>query len=556
MNFKHILLGLLVFCAAALVGLKTNTSSETREAPQSDQRGRTRQLSSTQPLGKLRGQRTEGHRMRTAIEMARNLPSSEIKEWLETEKFNYREGFAMTLFQKIAFERWSREEPAEFLSWAFVNGVSDYRKHLDILVKNHPDIVQEFLASLDNPGHQSRFLSLIVKEQPDLALAGLKDLLSSPANKTTNFQSLFKNLLKAHPAELEKMLGEIEGPARTSLEAVIIERDLSKDFAGTLDQLLELPDGYHHLLGRYHYHNQNSVDADLLLSRLGDFPPSWKNHLANNSHYFFNFVKSIEQFANINWEDAGFTDVQTSKLTKSFLQRMVQRKPEQVLARLDDFQLSDNEKNFIFRGLSYRSRSEEELANIKNALSDSKDLELLDKILSKSSHSGNLSIETPDDVLTTLASGNEIKNANFLYRWNSKQKQELANSFSTLEGSKKDHLAAFLAPRDNGFPLETRGEAIEHLLNSPETLENWNRNSRVANNSVSGHALALMHADSSKATSWLAKLPESPVRLQAQKNLAYNWHNYEPEAARQWVDSLPATERAEINKFLKEKASY
>ena len=49
-----------------------------------------------------------------------------------------------------------------------------------------------------------------------------------------------------------------------------------------------------------------------------------------------------------------------------------------------------------------------------------------------------------------------------------------------------------------------------------------------------------MNADSGKATSWLSKLPESPLRLQAQKNLAYNWRNYEPEAAQEWVDSLPA----------------
>ena len=454
MTFKHILVGLLVFCAAALVGLKTKPRSQTQQSPQSDQSGRIRLLSSSnQALRNLRGQRTEGHRMRTAIEMARNLPSSEIKEWLDNGTFNHREGFAMTLFQKIAFERWSHEEPAEFLTWAVANGAGNYRKHLNALVKNHPEVVREVLASLENPGQQSRLLSIIANEEPDLALAGLRKLLSSPSNKVTNFQSIFKNLLKTRPGELEKMLGEIEGPARTTLEAVIIERDLSKDFAGTLDQLLELPDGFQHVLGNYHYQNRGAIDSDLLLSRLSDFPPSWKSHLSNNSHYFFNFVNSMEQFSTIDWNGAGFSEAQTQKLTSNFLQRMIQSKPEQALSKLDDYQLSDKDKKNVFRALTYKNRSEEELAKIKNILTDSEDIKLFDETLSTSAKSKSQFMKTPDDVLTVFLDGNELQHSGFLYSWKPEQKQELANSFSTLKGANKIRLAAFLAGRNNGFRL-------------------------------------------------------------------------------------------------------
>ena len=39
----------------------------------------------------------------------------------------------------------------------------------------------------------------------------------------------------------------------------------------------------------------------------------------------------------------------------------------------------------------------------------------------------------------------------------------------------------------------------------------------------------------------------------AQKNLAVNWQNYEPEAVKKWVSSLPAHEQTEVNNFLKSK---
>ncbi|MEJ6579035.1 MAG: hypothetical protein QNL33_06095 [Akkermansiaceae bacterium] len=62
-----------------------------------------------------------------------------------------------------------------------------------------------------------------------------------------------------------------------------------------------------------------------------------------------------------------------------------------------------------------------------------------------------------------------------------------------------------------------------------------------------------METDPAQATRWLARLPEGPIRLMAQKNLAVNWQNYEPEAVKKWVSSLPAHEQTEVNNFLKSK---
>ena len=563
MNSKYtplILVGFLSFCAAAIVGWSSDgsTSPSALEDQTESTSNRTRDLtSSNQSLRNLRGQRSEGARMRSAIEMARNLPSSEIKEWLESNKFDHRSGFAMTLFQKIAFERWSQEEPVEFLAWIAENGSSDYGKHVAAAIKNHPDAFREVLASLKNSRQQSRLLNRIIKDQPELALAELKSIFEDPPKDSHNFQSIFEKLLKTHSAELEDMLTNLEGPARKTLETVIIKRDLKEDFGGTLEQLFELENGFEHVIGDYYYQNQRFIKIDILLARLADFPPSWRNQLMNNSHYFSNQLKSLEKFSNIDWEGAGFTSKQTKKITRDFLNFQAQNKPTEALAVLDNYDFSQDEKRYILKATLYRNRSEEDLANFRNTLTSSEDQVLFDEVIEKKKGAKPAnSIKSPDDLVAALADGDDISSAHFLYSWNQKQKDELSTSFQSLDGSDKNRMAAFLASKGNELPLDLRGEAIEHLMNAPDLsdIPNWSKNKNsAAHRAVSGHVIQLMKTDTTKATTWLTTLPDGPIRLQAQKNLAYNWRNYDPEATQQWVESLPAAERTEIESFLKSR---
>lgn len=144
--------GLLVFAAAAIVGWKTSTSTAPVSASTPTESLSTRHAGSTSPglMENVRSQRTEGDRMRTAIEMARTLPSSEIREWLDQGTFNLRSGSAMTLFQKIAFERWAKEEPSEFLVCARSNSSHSYVHFIADIVKNQPGAIQSARASLDS----------------------------------------------------------------------------------------------------------------------------------------------------------------------------------------------------------------------------------------------------------------------------------------------------------------------------------------------------------------------------------------------------------------------
>lgn|GEM_PF-1767219 len=556
--------GLLVFAAAAIVGWKTGAGAAPADASASAGPLSTRHAGSTSPdlMGNVRSQRTEGDRMRTAIEMARTLPSSEIREWLDQGTFNLRSGYAMTLFQKIAFERWAKEEPSEFLVWASANSSHTYSyvHFIADIVKNQPGAIQSALASLDSTQKKEVLIQLIAGDAPDLALTELRKLLSDPEAGAHNFHSAFSALAKHRPAELERMLDEIKGPARDSLEQVVISAKLEKDFEGTLAQLYEMPNGFEYVFGRYSYNNRNLKPGELL-SHLASFPESWRAQAVRNSYQLFNGIESVDQFSAVDWEGLGFTAAQIEKLQASYFQQKVQNKPEEVLAAMANFEFSDNEKSNIFRAAFYSTRTEEDLAKYRNSFTTPEDLALFDEIAEVRADfifrdAQTAKIETPAQLVSSLASRNVANLSSVIRNWNAEQKEDLISTYHELEGADKDYLASLAVTQNSGIPTDLRSEALKHLLTLPESSEfsDWKgQDGRQAVEAVSQNALTLMQSDPAKATTWLAELPEGPIRLQARKNLAVNWRNYEPEAVKKWLSSLPAAEQTEITSFLKSK---
>ncbi|MFT6864652.1 MAG: hypothetical protein ACJAVK_003220 [Akkermansiaceae bacterium] len=556
--------GLLVFAAAAIVGWKTSTSTAPVSASVATESLSTRHARSTSPglMGNVRSQRTEGDRMRTAIEMARTLPSSEIKEWLDQGTFNLRRGYAMTLFQKIAFERWAGEEPSEFLVWASSNSSSSYKHFIADIVKNEPGAIQSALASLDSNQKKEVLIQLIAGEAPDLALAELRKLLSSSHSANHNFYNAFSALAKHRPAELERMLADVKGPARDSLEQIVISAKLEKDFEGTLAQLYEMPNGFEYLFGRYSHNNNRNLKPGELLSHLANFPESWRAQAVRNSSRLFKGIESVEQFSEVDWAGMGFTAAQTGKLQASYFQRKVQNKPEETLAAIANFEFSENAKRNIFRAAFYSTRTEEDLAKYRDNFTNPEDRALFDEVAEdKASSINNMAqtskIETPAQLVSTLTDRNVANLSSVIRNWDVGQKEELISTYHELEGTDKDYLASLAIKQNSGIPADLRSEALKHLLTLPESSEfsDWKggQDDGIAVEAVSQNALDLMQFDPAKATTWLAELPEGPIRLQARKNLAVNWRNYEPEAVKKWLSSLPASEQTEINRFLKSK---
>ena len=551
-------IGLLVFAAAAIVGWKSGPQAALEDSSAPPSSGSNRNIgSSSNPLMRnIRSQRTEGDRVRSAIEMARTLPSSEIRAWLDQGKFNLRSGFAMTVFQKIAFERWAKEEPSEFLTWTSLNVSPDYEALVADVVKNHPEAIESALASLETTEQKEVLIRQIAAVLPDLALAELRKLLASPESANYAFYGAFDSLAKTRPEELEKLLGEIEGPARDRLEQVVYSAKLKKDFEGTLAGLYEMPNGFEIVLRNSHF-----LKPGELLSYLASFPESWRARAANNASHFLGGIESVEQFSAVDWEGVGFTAEQAGKLQYQFLYRQALLKPEDAFASMSDFTFSESQKKQILQASLHQNRTEEELASFRNQLTSADDRALFDevaesgaKLIPKRANVSN--IETPAQLVDSLTNRELSSLSPVIRNWNAGQKEELVATFHDLTGGDKDYLSTLLVNSNSGVSTDLRSDALKHLLTLPEDSEfsDWKGpNGDKAVQAVSQNALNLMQTDPAQATRWLAELPEGPVRSMAQKNLAVNWRNYEPEAVDRWISTLPAPEQAEVKKFLKTK---
>lgn len=85
-------------------------------------------------------------------------------------------------------------------------------------------------------------------------------------------------------------------------------------------------------------------------------------------------------------------------------------------------------------------------------------------------------------------------------------------------------------------------EAINDPLKSRE-LSSYNKGALE-------HVLELMNRDPAQAASWINQLPQGTIRLQAKKNLAINWRNYDLVLTQSWIASQPPAERKVIEEFL------
>lgn len=498
--------------------------------------------------------------MRSAIEMARTLPASEIKDWLEHGKFNHRTGYAMTLFEKIAFERWANEEPADFLAWSISKHRNINAGLLEKIAINRPEAIRHALASLEKTEDREALLTRMAKHNPDLALTELHKLIRSSGG-TYGFHSAFQELNKHRPDEIASWLGEIKGPAHLNLERIVMSSRFEKDPEGTLKELYELPNGFDHIFGHYSYNQSSRSIGEILRENVSEFPEDWRARLMKGPHKLFQGLKSVDEFSNVDWGAMGFSPDQLGNLQFHFLYQQVQSKPAEVLSGWSDYELSDSQRQQILSTTLYRTRTAEELDSLRAKLTDPDDQAYFDKILTNRQSTNKTTAETPPvtspDQLAGAVADRSLTNLSGLMRqWTSEQKNELLETYRSLEGENKSYLASLTIGRSTQVPLELRSEALAHLLTLPNDHEHsqWRKDGdRSAIDIVSRNAYELLNKDPVEATSWVTGLPEGSIRSYAQKNLALNWSNYDPRAAQHWISTLPENEQSEINTFMKSR---
>ncbi len=159
----------------------------------------------------------------------------------------------------------------------------------------------------------------------------------------------------------------------------------------------------------------------------------------------------------------------------------------------------------------------------------------------------------------TPSSQNSDKTYEFssaLRDWSPVQIAALSAQFRTLPEAEKRHAAETITYSVNSSEPSPAivGDALHYLIAHPAAPGEPAASNRgeVADPNVAKTAayvrnLAISNPDA--ASEWLGSLPDGQAKLWGRLNLWKNWQDYDAEGAGRWFQSLPAAERAKLEKM-------
>ncbi|MEO5713258.1 MAG: hypothetical protein ABIT37_07195 [Luteolibacter sp.] len=502
-------------------------------------------------------------RMRATIEMANTMPVSEIEAWLEGRWFDTGGGFDLSLFNKILKERWSREDPEGLVLWNMKNG-GNANAILAEWAKNEPQRVIDFFKAHPNPQLQIDTLTALVKTNPSLALQGLQEMAatgSALGNQTEYYiDSLLQELTKSSPAALEAVLDSLPPAMKLKAESALIGQKLSVSFNKEFQKLLDRPDGLKI------FQNLRGVKGlgDKLLENLATLPPAWRTSLASN---FYNLIddSNSKKWFSTDLAAAGFTPEEMKNIRSYALSRLGNRQPEEALKLMAGSSLGAEEKESVLGNIFGRLSDEpEKAAKLLALLTSPEDRQAAQKTID--SNGGNTRItqvEKPREWLEKVSSFTSRESIylnpylSMIKGWDQEKITELTTQFRAMPDDKKQQIAQVIAQAQVGNREVSnptlQGEAIRYLLTNPVAPAEGKETNRTENpvRQTSQFAVGWAKSDPTAASAWVQTLPSGDAKLWAQKNLAANWNQYDPQATEQWLKTLSASERTEVQKFIK-----
>jgi hypothetical protein len=513
----------------------------------------------------IRAAGSPAEQMRATMALAESIPVSEIEKWLEGRWFDDREGFNLTLLNRLLNERWMKEDPDGFFAYQMKQG-GQGNEMLVMWSKDAPDKILAYFKNHPDAKAELNALSVMAKSHPDLALGRLGEMMTKGqinifSTEAYDAKQIMLDLMRKNPAALDTLLGTLPEKWNNMAEALSISVRLKASFETEIQKLYEREDGWKMLMAGP---RGTSVNSKLIMD-LANMPDSWKKQLASNYVRFMNSSTAAQWLA-ADLEGNGFKESDAKNIRSMALEEMSYNKPEEALKMLQTCQISDESRRQLILNIINRYRSQKEkVQSLMSQLSSEEDRKVAETALGKISNApvavkNPENIEKPSEWLEAVASfksGEEIsyEYVSQLRNWDSAKIAEFSHEFQTMPEDQKRNAAMVIAL---GLHSDTPGnallsDAISYLVsNSADNNQdqaNENRGNPV--NMASIYAFQWAQKDPVAASNWVNSLPSGEAKLWAQKNVANNWSQYDPDAANQWIATLPAKERAEVESFVK-----
>jgi len=508
-------------------------------------------------LDSIRAAGTQQARLGATFALANSLSASEIAAWLNGGWFTIQGGPERLLFRNILLARWREMDPEGLLGWSLKNDMRASRKLLESWSEKEPQRLIEFFKNHPNEAAEMAALGSLAKAHPGLALQRLQEMADDgmSGQKAHNSLAICRQLAERSPAALEAALDSLSPQLKKQAESALCGQRLAASFSTEIRVLWDQPNGW-----EIFQSNLNDDSKMKLFAELANMPPAWRASIAKHCHYL------LDENSAVKWLDTdlvnlGFSATQVKRLRVTALNNLASKNPEETLKRMDDVELSvDVRKALIFNMFSFIENEPEKTASLIARLNSEEDREQARELLAARKNNQSGGKVDPVDWLEKISgidpksAGNASEYFRSMERWSADEIAQLSQRFSAMPDDKKMQVAQVMAAGQglNNSSSSITGAAIRHLVaNSVARPEGQNASGIDPLQMASVYASRLAVKDPGDAKDWVGSLPAGEAKLWAQKNMAKNWAAYDQKAAAQWVESLPADARREVQAFMK-----
>jgi hypothetical protein len=560
------------FIAMAVCGWKTaehslTTSPRKTETPNSIQRPLRAVRDHGPPsavrqrMASLKAIASPEERMRAAIDLALQLPTTDIASWMEGEWFQIGAGFDILLFKRILIDRWNKEDPEGLLIWRLKNRSGQSGIMMASWAEQEPDRVLSIFKDRLSKEQKQLSLAEIAKRNPRFALlclpylpSGNSDGFSMDLDALHN-REILATLAKSSPAGLETSLDSLPEEMRRMAESALVAERLRSSFDSEFAKLVERPDGWKVFSECM---SQWSDLKSTLINELAILPPAWKNQIATDPHRWIDSTNATHWW-NANLEASGFTAEQAQAIRTQAVPVMGSENPAQALQLMDAAEL-DQDTRKVLIGNVFRNHKDkaEELIGL---LRTEEDRNYARQWMNPTATSEGLaaSIESPSDWLEHAIAPASPKSdpdllLSTLRQWDAGKINEFGARFRELPDDQKTTAAEIITSSRYHFNQLDRSlvaEAMRQIIAHPFESDHIDPFETTPIHRASEFAVEWSRQDPEAASQWVQTLPPGETKLRVQMNLAMNWKPYDPDAVDHWLGTLPADSREKIEAFMK-----
>jgi len=563
----------LSFTVMMIMGLKISSSDQAKDAKGIEHENEARSSrranvskgslsDAKQYMNRLRQAGSSKERMRATVAMAMTIKPEDFSKWVEGDLFTFCEGPELDIFRVIIFDRWLQEAPETLIPWADKNRHGQAYRALRSIAKERPELLLAYYR--ENPNQSAELLNLqwVAETQPSMALERLQELSESGISSRLNYNvdKLLRALAKHSLSELEAAVNSFNPKIKKLVEAAVIGRRLEVSFDDEIEKLFARQDGYV-LFRQSLYKNRNL--SGKLLARLDSLPEAWLGNLSRINLYYLINDQNAKEWLTYDYDKIYVSPSKVQEFRRDALKKMASKEPQLVLQNLSLVSERDK-KDLIERVFSEAVGNDGEQKQFMSLLGSAEDQKIAQEYLEvKEVEQGLAEIQKPAEWLSAFAdlkTHSANSSYNLLSRignWSDPQLKKLKSSYVGLSQEQQHQIArAITEAADHRYNLtyydvEFSGEVIRSLVNNPISPDQGGSEQGIEPVSASTNYVAwLSEREPDKAASWLKSLPEGDAKLWGSINLAVNWKQYDAEAVKKWMKTLPLDTQAKIQEQL------